>query len=186
MKKKLAVQAGLAAHLDGKKIVYGTSSWKEVWQKNMARWRESSGSKIKAVDSLSNVELQPDSSDGLPKPYEGARQIDKSGAIAANFADGQSERVSPKTKEQLVKLKAAGGTNQMIKEKFKKGWGQTWAKNMKAWRTALDANEDQKPSVSGMLSNAASQPDGDDAAPYPTGLATDTISKAGADKAPFN
>merc|ERR1719506_3209838 len=137
----------------------GGASWKEVWQKNMARWRNAVGS-TENIAGLSQAELSP--STGNAVPYENAGEVKQNDAAGA------------KAKKSGPDPPGKDGTP---------GWKEIWEKNMQRWNNALVPG----PKAAGAaLSGAQAAPKGGDGKAYPKGLPKDQVSKKAATKAPFN
>jgi len=175
----------------------GGASWKEVWQKNMARWRNAVGS-TENIAGLSQAELSP--STGNAVPYENAGEVKQNEAAGAGFTDGQDENVVPNANAGPAEMtKAASATRSAMIDaavaKAKKsgpdppgkdgtpGWKEIWEKNMQRWNNALVPGAK---AAGAALSGAQAAPKGGDGKAYPKGLPKDQVSKKAATKAPFN
>ena len=121
---------------------------------------------------LSHAELGP--SDGEALPFGHAGEVTKSGAIIANFADGESQGVTPDDGEKIPPemrrsadaAKRAAEDALLQQTKLQKAddpstakgpWKEVWEKNMDRWRGGLEAMP-AKPVISspGLLDNGSS------------------------------
>jgi len=173
----------------------GGASWKEVWQKNMARWRNAVGSTDNVV-GLSQAELSPSSGNAMP--YEQAGEVKQNEAGTTGFTDGQDENVVPNANAgpaEVTKAAAASRSEAVDRavttakntgpdpagKDGTPGWKEIWQKNMKRWNNALAPGAK---AAGAALSGAQAAPKGTQA--YPKGLKKDAVAKKDAGKAPFH
>ena len=175
----------------------GAPSWKEVWQKNMARWRNAVGS-VAETTGLSHAELSP--ADGNAIPYEDDVQIKHAEVTGVQFNDGQAENVVPlKTAPVPSEIANAAKESEgaMVDAAIKAaqknkpsmpaaggkgpGWKEVWQKNMAKWQSALSPVAKTAQAAVGLAGAQDAPTAGGEAYPEEEG-----VKKASAANAPFS